>query len=169
MNGLSNDLRKYEQDVLSNEHAVHVTGTEEQAKCEKWKIIRKFIITATSFGNFAKNPKEFIQKFWYGSPDLKNQYVKWGITNEANAIKSYEKKFGKTTSNGIFISKRWPFLGASPDAIGQDCLVEIKCPFVTKDTTPGDHSSLTAAQKRDYCLEKVGRKFGLKTKHPYYR
>ena len=62
MNGLSNNLRNYEEDILSNEHAVHVTGTEEQAKCEKWKIIRKFRITATSFESFAKNPKVFIGK-----------------------------------------------------------------------------------------------------------
>ena len=112
-------------DDLSTNDAVHVKGTEDQAKSDLWKEWRKFRITASIGHDFANSPKQVMKKFWNLVPDISsNKYIKWGIQNETNAVKAFEKRNGVFTQQcGLFISKARPYLGASPDAICGDSLI----------------------------------------------
>ncbi|KAH9383496.1 hypothetical protein HPB48_025011 [Haemaphysalis longicornis] len=38
---------------------------------------------------------------------------------------------------GLFVDQKRPFLGATPDGlVGDDTLVEMKCPYAARDLTP---------------------------------
>ena len=58
-----------------------------------------------------------------------------------------------------------PNFAASPDAIYNDALVEVKCPFVLKTTKPNDLSQLNPDQKRAHCRDVT---LKLKKEHDYY-
>ena len=80
-------------------------------------------------------------------------------------MQGFEKEFGPTKKCGIFISKMRPNFAASPDAIYNDALVEVKCPFVLKTTKPNDLSQLNPDQKRAHCRDVT---LKLKKEHDYY-
>ena len=79
-------------------------------------------------------------------------------------------KYGhdKVKKCGLFVSRKYPFLGASPDAIYEDFLIEIKCPFNLRDTSPTDLSKLTKDQLRATFLEKDGQSVRIKRSHKYF-
>ena len=92
--------------------------------------------------------------------------IKWGRDNEENAIKDLERKLGgKVNKCGLFISKLHPFIGASPDGLFEDCVVEIKCPFVLRDHKPAEISKLTKEQQRNFCCHISSEGFKLKQNH----
>ena len=63
---------------------------------------------------------------------------------------------------------RYPFIGASPDGILDEYVIEIKCPMILKDTDPDDLSNLSASQKSNFCCHKTDEGLKLKKNHPYY-
>ena len=70
-----------------------------------------------------------------------------------------------------YFSFRYPFIGASPDGIFEDFLLEVKCPLVLKDTTPTNISNLTPEQRKDFFLissETSQDQVELKKTHKYY-
>ena len=62
-----------------------------------------------------------------------NIATQWGVANESGAVAEYELETGLTVEPcGFYMFEDW--LGASPDGlVGNDGLVEIKCPFGMKD------------------------------------
>jgi hypothetical protein len=51
---------------------------------------------------------------------------------------------------GLFISEHHPFLAASPDGvIGDDGLIEIKCPYTARDFTP---ENAIISKKNQICI-----------------
>lgn len=66
---------------------------------------------------------------------------------------------------GLFVGREEEgFLGASPDGvIGDDTVIEIKCPAAARDLTPLD----AAKNKKINCVEVIGGKLKLKKKHNY--
>ena len=69
---------------------------------------------------------------------------------------------------GLFVSKEFPFLGASPDGVYDEFLIEIKCPYNLRETSPTDLSVLTADQLRATFLEKCGDTVRVKRSHKYF-
>lgn len=68
--------------------------------------------------------------------------------------------------SGLFIDTDNPFLGASPDGIGEcDCckkrVVEIKCPFCFKEALPDEDCT-------NFCMVKEEGKWSLKQNHAYF-
>ena len=131
--------------------------------------LRRYRITASICDDFAKNPHFFIKNFWYEPPDLSNVTpIKWGNDNEKNAIEMFSNSYGSVKKCGLFISRKFPQFGASPDGIFQDYLVEVKCPYALKDTTPTNISNLTPAQRKTFFLISSENGVELDTKHKYY-
>ena len=119
--------------------------------------------------DFAKNPLPFIQKFWSMTTVPKTAAIQWGLDNEKNAIRDLEIQLGgKIKQCGLFVSKTHQFLGASPDGIFEDHLVEIKCPFILKDSEPTNFSNLTKQQKWSFCCTLTASGLKLKKNHKYY-
>jgi hypothetical protein len=170
MDNLSVDIQKYYNDELSTPSGVHVTGSAQQSECDLWMRERGFRVTASTVLDFTKNPFQMIDKtLWNNRPDLSNvPAINWGREHEQDAILAYEEKFGETTKCGLFVSKDYPYLGASPDAIHGDFIIEIKCPFSLKKNHPEDIESLKPAQKYCYFNEKVNGVLKLKKRHKYF-
>lgn len=67
-----------------------------------------------------------------------NTATRYGIANEIVAKKQLEAQLKiKILPSGLFVDINLPFLAASPDGIiGDDSLVEIKCPSSAKELSP---------------------------------
>ena len=95
--------------------------------------------------------------------------MKWGIEHEADAKIAIERQLGGSILNcGLFVSKSHSFIGASPDGIYDDCLVEIKCPFILRESEPTDFSNLSKQQKWNFCSKITPDGLRLKKNHNYY-
>ena len=110
-----------------------------------------------------------LKKFWSPSNLVKTPAIDWGIDNEDNAIRDLEVVLGGDVRRcGLFISKTHQFIGASPDGIFDDFLIEIKCPFILRHSEPTDFSNLKKEQKSSFCCTLVEGRLKLKKSHKYY-
>ena len=158
---------------LSNEFCIHVSDTMGQSGSDTWKKLRKNRITASICLQFSKNPKNYVKDYWFLPPDLSEvSAIKYGSKNEKNALEAFRNMYGGEVKEcGLFISKKYPQLGASPDGIFEDFLLEVKCPSVLKNTTPTNIASLTPEQRRNFFLissENSQDQVELKKNHVYY-
>ncbi|CAI6373581.1 unnamed protein product [Macrosiphum euphorbiae] len=88
---------------------------------------------------------------------------------ESIAIQCLETKLGqKVSSCGLIIDQSIPYFAASPDGlIGDDCLVEVKCPYSAKDYT----TIVDAINDKKIKFLKINKKSDvpeLKRTHDYY-
>jgi len=142
--------------------------TKRQNQCEEWYIERKkrlvfatinlndsilalsldyiviYRLTASIFGKICKlrektsrvkTVNDILFTTFTG-----NASTRYGIANEVVAKEQLEARLQKTIlPSGLFVDIKLPFLAASPDGIiGDDSLVEIKCPASAKEFTPED-------------------------------
>ncbi|KAJ8921167.1 hypothetical protein NQ315_013639 [Exocentrus adspersus] len=144
--------------------------TAEQSNSPLWYEERKIRLTASNFGRIFKlldkTDRNIIVNDLLHSNFTGNTFTKYGNDNEINAIKDFEKVLGQCViSCGLFIHQDYPFLAASPDGlIGEDALVEVKCPYKAKDLTPEE---AIATQQIQYATFE-NRKLSLKRSDRYY-
>ncbi len=100
--------------------------------------------------------------------------IQFGRDNEKKAIDLFFRahRFShrkcKFHQPGFFLSYKYPYLGASPDAIGNcpQCgrfIVEVKCLFSLRD-----HHPKTALLQQSFAFKNDSGKFELKKSHSYY-
>ena len=149
-------------------------ATKDQRHSALWQTHRRGRITASNCHRaFSTNPVTSVKSFLHASKELSHlEAVKWGIEKE-NVAKacyvnstSHHKDFG-VRNTGLIVSLNNHFVAASPDGLVScschpDRLVEIKCPYKYKETTPTDSMALNDL---NYCLTKEGQ---LKKSHRYY-
>ena len=171
ISGFHENIQQYDKDLKSNSVAVHVTGTEDQSDCDLWKQMRNLRITASNVKDFSSNPASQVSKIW----ELKSldhiPAIRWGRQSEEKARLKYEEVTGLEAKKcGIFIHRKFPFCGASPDAWLEEGkgIVEIKCPFLIKDKIPTDFSGLTGAQINAFPCYVKDSKLCLKLSHKYF-
>lgn len=110
-----------------------------------------------------------MKKFWNGAQYLsKVLAVKWGREHEQDAIIAYSADYGPVKKCGLLVSKAMPFIAASPDGLQDDIIIEVKCPYVLRDTLPSNLESLEKTQLRSFFCEKVNGVLRLKKSHDYY-
>ena len=63
---------------------------------------------------------------------------------------------------------RYPFIGGSPDGLLDDSVVEVKCPWVLRDSKPDNFSKLSKQQISSFCSEKTPTGLVLKRSHAYF-
>ena len=132
---------------------------------------RDIRVTASICLEFAKNPSTFIKNYWWRihQKELKTAPIEWGKKHENTAFEVCLEMFKDVKKCGFFVSKKFPQFGCSPDGIiPNEWLIEIKCPFLLKDTTPTDLSKLSAAQKRSFFLVETPYGVQLDKKHKYH-
>ncbi len=172
MQALDFDLTNAPSDDLSTTAGKHITGTTSQRLSDAWKSYRMLRVTASKFHDFHKCPNQLSRKIlWEEEPDISRlPAVKWGIEHEKTALSHFKMHgdWGEIKECGLFISYEQVFLGASPDAIGSDFLIEIKCPYSLRKTTPFDLESLSASQRSSFFCKKIGNSLVLKNTHKYY-
>jgi len=73
-------------------------------------------------------------------PRLTNAAVEWGKEKEMMAREQLQVELGIEINDcGIFIDENISYLAATPDGIiGDDTIVEIKCPYAARQVSPTD-------------------------------
>ncbi|XP_028129072.2 uncharacterized protein LOC114325263 isoform X1 [Diabrotica virgifera virgifera] len=144
--------------------------TLDQKDSSVWVKERRQRLTASNFGRICKlrdstDRKNVVEEL-LNSKFFGNKYTKYGNDNEPNALKDFEKLLGvKVVNCGVFVSKDYPFLAASPDGlIGKDGLVEIKCPYKSQNVTPEEGIRSKLIQ----CATLENNVFKLKREDKYY-
>ena len=122
-------------------------ATRGQSDNSMWAIVRKGRLTASNFGPVLKctaagrKPSKSLLKTLLGDYDLSGlRAIQWGLNHERVAIEAYEKHTGSSvTASGIWLSSSG-CLGASPDGlVGDDKIIEVKCPFRFQNEYAVDH------------------------------
>lgn len=141
-------------DVCAISDADRFAAWEVEQGTAQWLAARRGRITATGFGPAAGlaehgTPREHLRTAVWGSAESTNEAMLWGKTHEDVALRRYVELSGmvpagaRVTTHGIWVSRKLPCVGVSPDAVvhdpgtGERWLVEIKCPFKFRNATPG--------------------------------
>jgi len=64
---------------------------------------------------------------------ISTEATRWGIEQEPNALDAYRSKYGPIQLIGAARSDRWDKVLCSPDAITDELLIEIKCPWLSRN------------------------------------
>ncbi|XP_044759747.1 uncharacterized protein LOC123317338 isoform X1 [Coccinella septempunctata] len=117
-------------------------NTIGQADSPLWKEERRKRLTASNFGKICKmrtstHCKNAVRALLYDT-FTGNQYTKWGKDHEDTAIEQFEELTSYHVEKcGFYVDFEKPYLGASPDGlIGNDAIVEVKCPKTCSEMTP---------------------------------
>lgn len=118
-----------------------------EQRTQEWFEARKNRLTASNVGAVLgldpfRNREDVMRSMvreYHGAPSefTGNVATEWGVYNEAGAIAEFEMETGiKVDKCGFYPYEDW--LGASPDGlIGEDAIIENKCPFgKRKDENP---------------------------------
>jgi len=118
--------------------------TVDQTNSTKWFELRRNIITASNFGRIiALRPDtgcEGVLKSLLYSTNLDTKALEYGREHEYQAKRDLELALEVEINDcGLFIDSIDVFLGATPDGlIGEDTLVEIKCPYSAENLDPDE-------------------------------
>ena len=131
----ANNVTKISDDVIKQIES----NTIGQSKNPIWKSERCKRLQASNFGRICKATErtdfEKLAESLTMITNLKTPAILHGQKYEHVAILKYEEDFECSLKQcGIFVSKSYPFIGASPDAIvDNEKIVEVKCPYKVKD------------------------------------
>ncbi|XP_074097618.1 uncharacterized protein LOC141526482 [Cotesia typhae] len=110
--------------------------TQNQADCDLWFSLRYGRITASKAYEASRcnTPNETLVELLVGGQKLRNtKAMERGKELEATVLQQVEQKLKRKFQKcGLFLSQKHPYLGASPDAIDDEFVVEIKCPTSQK-------------------------------------
>ena len=182
-------IEKFKKSLkISEEEARKIErNTREQRLSSLWYSVRRYRLTASSFGEiFRRRPEtipdalvlKLLQRRQISSPA-----IEWGVQQEPRAIEAYKTHQHSVGHQeltvcpvGFLVCQEYPFLGASPDGGVYDLasdlhpfgFVEVKCPYSHHDNTP-----VEACSDPSFCCELKRTSCGdtmvvLKHSHPYY-
>ena len=115
-----------------------------QAESALWLELRRSLLTASNFSKVCKRRKNIssaslVKKLLYKYSLDHVAAIRHGKDNEKSALDQLEKQetlvFQKC---GLFIDDEHFFLGATPDALFEEGIVEIKCPISAFGMNPDD-------------------------------
>ncbi|XP_046614853.1 uncharacterized protein LOC124302589 [Neodiprion virginianus] len=112
--------------------------TQDQADCDLWFSLRYGRITASKAYEASRchTPDGTLVELLVGGQKLRNtKAMEGGKQLEAMVLQRVEQKLKRKFQKcGLFSCNQYPYLGATPDAIDKEFVVEIKCPRSEKST-----------------------------------
>ena len=155
-----------------------------QSSSEKWKQLRKLLITATHLKTFTlpKTKQELFslveRHLLSKSEVIRTPALEYGKENEAVAKDQYEAYTSclcfEVQETGLWINPKYPGIGASPDALVFDLihnssgLLEIKCPKILQKLKPTEIYRLSKQHLSYFCCTLERDTLQLKRSHEYY-
>lgn len=128
----SEDFLKYCQQNMNTVACQRAAQmTVGQSNCPLWHNLRYARITASKAHEAAhcQTMEGSLVESILGAKLVETKFLRRGRVLEAEVLKEVEEilqiKFEKC---GLILSNQHPFFGASPDAIGENYIVEVKCP-----------------------------------------
>lgn len=133
-----------------------------EQKSKEWFKARRHKLTGSNVGaalglNPWKTPEDLIRQMvreYHGAePDFTgNVATEYGSLHEPLAVMDYMGQTGYHPEEcGFFVHPEHDWLGASPDAlIGDNCILEVKCPFGLRNKKGVDLVFKTAEQQPHY-------------------
>lgn len=106
-----------------------------QSQCGQWLELRRNLLTASNFGKVIKRRKNhscrnMVKNMLYPKSLDNVSSIQHGRQHEAVALEQLSNLKGiEITKCGLFIDEIHSFLGATPDGIAGDMVVEVKCPI----------------------------------------
>ncbi|KAF4520569.1 hypothetical protein B566_EDAN011122 [Ephemera danica] len=138
-NGLTSfdEFVNFVKDVLSKEDLLSVAAaTVKQSESTLWRELRYARVTASKLHEVAQCNTAYgtLVKLLLGATKIKdNKYLKRGRDLEPEVLNEVQKCLGaRILKTGIVLHPDFPLLGASPDGVTKDFIIEIKCPFNSK-------------------------------------
>lgn len=110
-------------------------NTRNQSTCSLWLEMRYGRVTASKAHDSAKcgTFDGVLVENILGAKVFQTEAMKRGLYLEEAVLKELSRKTDKKFQKaGLFLSSDYPILGASPDAINEEVVVEIKCPSSDK-------------------------------------
>jgi putative phage-type endonuclease len=110
----------------------------------EWYAARKDVITASTAAaclGIGPNKELWAYNQICGDGQEDNRHMAWGREHEEKARNAYEVLSGNLVIPcGFWLHQDYPWLGASPDGlVGDDVLVEVKCPQSLPTEIPPHH------------------------------
>ena len=142
-----------EMTISDSDFGVIKEATVAQNNCAAWTEQRKGRLTASLFHDVfvrkpTTDPVPLLKKIMgYEQNDLSYiPSIRWGIQNENTAREKYATLLSTEHENftcnltGLWVNPLYPHLGVSPDGVTScschgDGLLEIKCPYSSRDTS----------------------------------
>lgn len=131
--------------IIADNNRINIEReTVDQTNSTKWFELRRNIITASNFGRIiALRPDtgcEGVLKSLLYSTNIDTKALEYGREHEYQAKRDLELTLEVEINDcGLFIDSIDVFLGATPDGlIGEDTLVEIKCPYSAENLDPDE-------------------------------
>jgi putative phage-type endonuclease len=115
-------------------------------RSEDWHALRHGKITASLAAAVLgldpyRGPLAAFNEITGRTKKIENNHMRWGVENEEKARQAWECFSGSFAEpTGFWVHPVFDWLGASPDAlIGEDGLLEIKCPGKLPEDVPVHH------------------------------
>ncbi|RVE40146.1 hypothetical protein evm_015204 [Chilo suppressalis] len=124
--------------LVEKRHEVE-RDTVLQAESALWLELRRCLLTASSFSKVCKrrcniSSAPLVKSLVYSYSLDSVTAIEYGKTNEKTAIKQLEQQEGIVVQKcGLFIDQKYFFLGASPDGLFEEGIVEMKCPYSARN------------------------------------
>lgn len=129
----ASNFLKYGEHNLPNDLLTEIeTKTRNQSKSSYWYELRYGRVTASRIHEVChcKTADGSLVAAILGASKFKGNWAtKRGISLENDVISQLAKETGQTfNKSGFLVNEKYPFFGASPDAVSGTHVVEVKCP-----------------------------------------
>lgn len=141
-----------------------------QAESALWLELRRCILTASNFSKICKtrpnsNSAPLVKSILYSYSLDRVASVEHGKDNEVKAVEQLSRQENISIEKcGLFIDKSLFFLGASPDGIYENGIIDIKCPFSVFGIDP----DTAIQQKKLKCFKLSGDDVVMNTNHDWF-
>ena len=119
MDNLSESIKRFENDPMNTETAVHVTGSTGQGLSDNWEKPRTIVVTASDVKDFVTSitmAKAVCKRKFGYTENYKKMIsnvpaIRHGREYEPVAIEQFESYYGNVVKTGLHISKANPNFG----------------------------------------------------------
>lgn len=132
--GVENFIKFCQNEMTDSRCLLVKDATKAQAESNMWFEMRYGRITASKMheASQCKTKDGSLVETVFGALKFKETAaIKRGKILTFSKVVSEVKKI-KIEQSGLYLNKEWPMLGASPNGLTNDYVIEIKCPYKEK-------------------------------------